>query len=172
VSAANLTSTEALAGLAAALVQFQSHVQDGIVQLRLAARRAMDWIEHDRSQYWPREVRKAADAVSEARLALAQAQSTIDPNDQRYCYDERKRLEKAKRRLELAEAKVQAVRRWKVELRKEVEEFEVQAAKLEHFLEMDLPQALAALARMSEALARYTQVAGASEPAAAGEDAA
>ena len=163
--AANLTSIEALRGLAAALVQFDAKVQDAIIQLNLAARRPVEWIEHDRSQYWPREVRKAIDAVSEARLTLARASSTVDPNDHRSCYDERKQLEKAKRRLELAESKVAAVRRWKIELRKEVEELEVQSAKLQHYLETDLSRAIAALARMADAVDRYVQ------PAVAGNGA-
>lgn len=159
--AANLTSIEALRGLAAALVQFDASVQDAIIQLNLAARRPVEWIEHDRSQYWPREVRKAVDAVSEARLTLARAAATIDPNDHRACYEERKQLEKAKRRLELAEGKVAAVRRWKMELRKEVEELEVQSAKLQHYLEADLSRAIAALSRMADAVDRYVQPTGA-----------
>jgi chromosome segregation ATPase len=170
--AANLTSIDALRGLAAALVQFEATVQDAIVQLNLASRRPIEWIEHDRAQYWPREVRKAIDAVSEARLTLSRASATIDPNDHRSCYDERKQLEKAKRRLELAEAKVAAVRRWKMELRKEVEELEVQSAKLQHYLETDLSRAIAALARMADAADRYVQPGSAGESVVAtGEDA-
>lgn len=154
---ANLTSTDALASLQAALRLFDDKVSDAIVQLNLAARRPLEWIEHDRSQYWPREVRKAVDAVSEARLTLARAQATIDPNDHRSCYEERKQLEKAKRRLELAEGKVAAVRRWKVELRKEIEELEVQSAKLQHYLDNDLVRAMATLARLADAVERYVK---------------
>ena len=158
--AANLTSTDALGELQAALIQFDARVRDAIVQLDLASRRPLEWLEHDRSQYWPREGRKAADAVSEAKVALARAQATIDPHEHRSCYEERKQLEKAKRCLELAEAKITAVRRWKLELRKEIEEFEVQSAKLQQFLEGDLPKALAALSRMAGALDRYVQPGG------------
>jgi hypothetical protein len=155
--AANLTSIDALAGLKSTLQQFDAKVRDAIIQLNLSARRPLDWIEHDRSQYWPREVRRAVDAVSEARLTLARAQATIDPNDHRSCYEERKQLDKAKRRLALAESKVAAVRRWKQELRKEIEELEVQSAKLQLYLDSDLSQAIAGLGRMADALDRYVQ---------------
>jgi hypothetical protein len=167
--AANLTSIDTLSELKTALVRFDAQVQEGIIQLNLAARRPVEWLEHEQSQYWPREVRKAADAVSEAKLTLARAQATIDTDDHRACYEERKLLEKAKRRLELAESKVVAVRRWKIELRKEVEEFEVQSAKLQLYLESDLPKALAALERMAGALDQYVQPSGASGPANAPE---
>lgn len=165
-SAAKVTSIDALAELKAALVQFDDRVADAIMQLNLAARRPLEWLEHDRSQYWPREARKAADAVSEAKQALARAQTTIDAQEHRACYEERKLLEKAKRRLELAERKVIAVRRWNMELRKEVEEFQVQSAKLQHYLEGELPQARASLDRMAGALEKYIQ------PSPAGGDSA
>jgi hypothetical protein len=170
--AANLTSIDAIAALKSALQQFDAKVRDAIIQLNLSARRPLDWIEHDRSQYWPREVRKAIDAVSEARLTLARAQATIDPNDHRSCYEERKQLDKAKRRLELAESKVAAVRRWKLELRKEVEELEVQSAKLQNYLDSDLSAAVLALGRMADAVDRYVQPSRTSDTVAASAESA
>ena len=49
------------------------------------------------------------------------------------------------------------MRRWKHELRKEIEELEVQGAKLQHYLESDLVAAVAALSRMADAIDRYAQ---------------
>ena len=98
----------------------------------------------------------------------------------RYRHEERKVLEKAKRRQRLAEEKIQAVRRWKMQIQKEVETFQVQLAKLQHYLEGDYTKSLAALDRINEALDRYVQrtsgsVAGAGLPdtgsAASGGDA-
>jgi hypothetical protein len=157
---ANITSIDAVAGLKAALVQFDAEVHDALVQLMLQARRSLDWIEHDRAQYWPREVRKATDVVSEAQLALRRCESTVS-GERPSCYDERKALEKAKRRLERAETAVAAVRRWRLEIRKELEAQEVQSAKLQHYLETDLVRGVASLARMSEALAQYAEAGGA-----------
>jgi hypothetical protein len=166
---ANLTAIDALAALRAALVQFSAAAGDAVVQLTLEARRPVTWIEHDRGQYWPRQVQRASDAVSEARLALQQCELTIDGDSGRSCYDERKALDKAKRRLHEAEGKVVAVRRWKVEIRKEIEAFEVQAAKFQQYLESDFVRSLAALDRMSEALAQYVQQAGPAGVPAAGD---
>ena len=156
---ANLTSIEAIANLKAALVEFSASASDALVQLGIEARRPEAWIEQDRAHYWPRQVQRASDAVSEARLALQRCELTIDGSE-RSCYDERKALEKAKRRLNEAEAKVAAVRRWRVEIRKEIEAFEVQAAKLQQYLESDFSRGLAALDRMADALARYVQTGG------------
>jgi hypothetical protein len=154
---ANITSIEILRTLKAALVEFAEDVNNGLISLELEARRPTEWIEHDRRRYWPREVQKASDQVSEARIALERCEVTISADERRSCYDERKALEKAKRRLHTAEEKVQAVRRWLPQIRKEVEEFEVQTARLKQYLESDFAKALVALERMAEALERYAE---------------
>jgi hypothetical protein len=160
MTSANLTSIDALAAFKAALVQFQAAASDAVIQLTLEARRPVAWIEHDRAQYWPRQVQRACDVVSEARLALQRCELTIDGESGKSCYDERKALDKAKRRLHECEDKVQAVKRWRVAIRKEIEEFEVQAAKLQHYLESDFTRSLATLARMAQALDQYVTQGG------------
>ena len=163
---ANITSIEALRLLKAALVTFDEEVQAALVALEMEARRPVDWIEHDRRPYWPREVRKASDVLSEARLALQRCELTISGDEARSCYDERKALQKAKKRLEKCDEKVRAVRQWGPRIRKEVEEFEVQTAKLKQFLESEFCKAPAALERMAAALDRYTQQSAGSSPGA------
>jgi hypothetical protein len=44
-----------------------------------------------------------------------------------------------------------------VQIRKEVEEFQVQIAKLRQFLESDLVRSITSLKRMNEALEQYVQ---------------
>ena len=154
--AANITSIEAIRAFTTALMAFEDGAEDAAVQLEIESRRPVTWID-ELGMYWPKEVRKASDAQSEARIALEKCELTISGEQGRSCYDERKVLEKAKRRLRLAEEKVQAVRRWKVHIRKEVEEFQVQIAKLRQYLESDLVRSIASLKRMSEALEQYVQ---------------
>lgn len=155
--AANLHSIEALRAFKAALQAFESSVQDALVSLELEARRPVEWIENDRSRYWPREERKASDGVIEARLALERCELTTSADTPRYCYDERKLLEKAKRRWRLTEEKVQAVKRWRQQIRKDVQEFQVQISKLKRFMETDFLGGIVSLERMSEALDRYVR---------------
>lgn len=154
--AANITSIEAIRAFATAMMAFEDGAEDAAVQLEIEARRAVTWID-ELSMYWPKEVRKASDAVSEARISLEKCELTINAEDRRSCIDEKKALEKAKRRLRLSEEKVQAVRRWKMQIRKEVEEFQVQISKLRQFLESDLVRSIASLKRMGEALDQYVQ---------------
>ena len=155
--AANVTSVDVIGRLRLALLAFQCDALNAVMQLQLEGRRPVAWIENDRGMYWPREVRRASDGLSEARIALERCEATTSADNRKFCYDERKLLERAKYRLRLCEEKVQAVRRWRVQVRKEVDEFESQLAKLSRYLEHDVLQAVAALGRMSDALHRYVE---------------
>lgn len=166
---ANITSLDALRSLRAALVRFRAEVESALVTLELEARRPIDWIESDRSRYWPQQARKAADLLSEARLALERCELRISGDAERWCYDERKAVDKAKRRLRLAEEKTQAVRRWRGQMHKETEEFQVQIARLRHYLESDLTRAIATLDRMTAALDRYVEQGSREAPLPKGE---
>jgi hypothetical protein len=152
---ANVTSLDALRGFRAALLRFGADVETALVALELEARRPVEWIEGDRSRYWPQQVRRASEMLSEARLALERCEVRISSEDAKHCYDERKSLEKAKRRLQLAEDKTQAVRRWRAAMHKETEEFQSHVARLKRYLESDLVKAVAALDRMIAALEQY-----------------
>lgn len=157
-SSANVTSIDAIRLVRLALQQFQTEAENALMQLELEGRRPVAWIEHDRAPYWDREARKASDAQSEARIALERAEVTTSAEEHKYAYDERKLLEKAKRRLRLCEEKIQKVKRWRSVIHKESETFESQIAKLKRYLEHDLVQAVAALGRMAEALDKYARL--------------
>ena len=163
-TAAKITSIDALAAFRAALVKFREALDAALVALELEGQRPVDWVEVDRARYWPQQGRKAAEALSEAKLALERCEVRVSSEDTKYCYDERKAVEKAKRRLQLTEEKTQATKRWKVEMRKRHEDFHVQIAKGRQYLEADLPPAIAELDRMLEALRRYAETTGAQNP--------
>ena len=65
--AANITSIEAIRTFATAMMAFEDGAEDAAVQLELEARRPVAWID-ELSAYWPKEVRKASDNLSEARI--------------------------------------------------------------------------------------------------------
>ena len=154
---AQITSTEAVRQFKLALEEFQVEAREAVTQLLLEMRRAVDWIEHDRARYWPHEMQRASDAVLQARNDLERCEMSIREEDKRSCYEQKLALEKAKRRLRLTEDKVRAVRRWRVAVHREADDFHGRLAKLASCLDMDLPRALATLERMAVALDRYTE---------------
>jgi hypothetical protein len=164
---AQITSTAVVRDVKLGLDEFTADAQDAITQLMLEMRRAVDWVEHDRARYWPREAQRASDAVLIAKNDLERCEAALRPEDKRSCYEQKIALEKAKRRVRLAEEKVRAVRRWRVAVHREADRFQGHLAKLTNYLETEMPRAVAALERMIEALDRYTEQTVPAESAAA-----
>lgn len=154
---AHVTSIESLRDFRAALLESDSDLRDAVIQLGLELRRVLEWIEQDRSHYWPAEVKRASDALATARKELERCQLRIGTDDPPACYEQKKAVERGIRRLRRAEEKVQHVRQWKVKLQHAVQELEGRVGPLSNYLDAMIPQASAALDRMHAALERYVE---------------
>ena len=154
-NSAQVTSIEAVRAFRAALLQFGDEAEDSVVMLNLASRKAIQWLQQDRARYWPEQVRKAQEWVVQARNELERCQLRYGSEQAPSCMDQKKALEKARRRLRLCEEKVKAVKRWINTIRQELDNFQGELGKLTNWLEADLPRAAAALERMLRALDKY-----------------
>lgn len=154
---ARVTNVDAIQAFRGALLEFGHEVSDSLSILMWEVRKVVEWIEHDRSQYWPAQVRQASDALVQARTDLERCEMAIRPDDRSPCTEQKKALERAKGRLRYCEQKVEAVRHWKRTLQHEINEFQGRLGKLSNFLETDVPRGVAVLERILQALDRYTQ---------------
>lgn len=164
---AQVTSIDAIRAFRAAISKFDAGARDAVTLITLEVRKALDWLEHDRARYWPEQLRKASEWVVQARNELERCQLTYGSQERPSCYEQKKALEKAKRRLRLCEEKVQAVRRWVRTVRAELNEFNGQMARMNNLLETDMVRAGGALERMLRALDQYVETSP-PEPGAAG----
>jgi hypothetical protein len=139
------------------VLQFEADARDAVAMLQMEVRRAVDWIEQDRRRYWAHQAKKASDWVKQARNALERAELTYGSEEPPPCTEQKKILAKAKRRLQLCEEKIKAVRRWARLVRAELNEFDGQMARMNNYLDTDVPRAAAALERMLRALEKYVQ---------------
>ena len=152
---AKVRSIDAVGTFSAALKNFEEESTGVLTSLDMEVRRALEWIHHDRKEYWKQQVRRRDDKVAEARADLARCLAYRSTDEQPSCHDEKIALEKAKRRLRAAEEKVQIVRHWTRVLDHEVHEFRGSINQLTHWLQVDHPQSVAALERMMTALSAY-----------------
>ena len=167
--AAKVTSIETVETLSAALRIFEEEVFAALGDVEMEVRRAAEWVRHDRKDFWKREVRRGWERVEEAKRQLEQARSfrRIDGNDST-CIEEQQALVRAKRRLETARKKTDAVRRWSHTVEQEVNEYIGAVNQLESWLQSDLPKALGALDRMARALESYVALESPPEATVAG----
>ena len=171
---AEVKSIDTLAFVKAAMAAFGHESGQSLAEVEMQAQRAVDWICIEQAAYWKTEVRRAADGVNQAMKDLQHCRTfkkvgNSDPS----CIEEKKALEKAKKRLARAEQKAEAVRRWTPVVRQQFQETGVRMTRFREVIDIDCPKAVARLERMLRSLDHYAHTAspgeGASVAAAGGE---
>ncbi|MEN6494545.1 MAG: hypothetical protein ABFD16_09670 [Thermoguttaceae bacterium] len=161
---AKVTSIDAVDEMAVALRRFGEEAANALADLDLELKRALDWLQHDRKDYWDAEVRRNYDRVAEARNNLQRRMICRPTDDRPAATEEKKALELAKRRLDVSQQKVQAVRHWSMAVQHELQEYVGAINLFTTWLQGDLPKALASLKRMSLALEAYVNLPAGAEP--------
>lgn len=155
--AADVRSVDAVRAFKADLIEFQLSLRQTLEILTNEVRRGIQWLESDRSAYWPAQTRKASDALAEARNRLERCLLAAQDQQQRSCYDETKALEQAKQRLAYAQQKVRVTKHWLRVVRQQADEFQSRLARLDSMVENDLPRGIAMLERLARTLDQYVQ---------------
>ncbi len=164
MSRAKVTSIDVLPLLSAAVQKFRSEGASAMDDLETELRRALDWIHHDRKDYWTQELHRANEALIQARLQLQQALVVRRVADRSpSCVDEKRAVERARRRVETALRKIDAVRRWTIAIDRAADDFRRVRAQFSTWLDIDLSRAAAALDDMSESLVTYISLEAPSE---------
>lgn len=163
---AKVASIDALPRLAAALAKFRSEGASAMEDFETELRRALEWIHIDRKNFWTQELRRAQESLIQARIQLQQAMTTRriggrDPS----CVDEKRAVERARRRVETAQRKLEAVRHWTIVLDRAADDFRRTTSQFSVWLDIDVSRAISTLNQMSEALVTYISMKGADESA-------
>jgi hypothetical protein len=158
---ADVKSIDTLAFVKAAVASFAHETGQAIAEVELEGRRAVDYITMDRAAHWKAEVRRAGDMVNQAIKDLEHCRAFKKVGDgQPSCVEEKKKLEKARARLALAEQKAEAVRRWTPMVQQQFRETCVKLVHFREVVDVKCPRAMATLERMLKALDAYRDVSG------------
>ena len=158
---ARVTSIDALPLLAAALQKFRSEGAGAADDVAGEVRHALEWIHHDRKDHWTTELRRAEDALSQARVQLQQAMAVRRVADRTpSCVDEKRAVERAKRRADIARRKLDAVRHWSIVLERAADDFRRSQMQFATWIDIDVARGVAALNKMSESLVTYISMKG------------
>ena len=158
---AKLTSIEAVHDMAIALGTFGEEALAALDELDMNLRRAIEWIDHDRKNFWSHELRQGAERLSEARVELEKALTYRKMSDYTpACREERILVDRAKRRMQTAEEKHHVLPHWSHKIHHAVQELNGRQTQLASWLRGDLPKAIGVLKQMALTLERYAAVAG------------
>jgi hypothetical protein len=152
---ANVQSVDAVRDVRLSLISFQERTSSALDELRTKIDRTMAWLEQDRPMYWRDQERKAYDRVAGARIAYETCKMKTVGGRHPECIEEKVALQRAKERLEYCKVKIDVVRRWCIEAARQVDEYRGRCSPLKTCLEQDVPNVVAMLARMLDALDAY-----------------
>lgn len=155
---ANVHSIDALRDVRLALIAFGERAESALGELRSKIDRTLAWLEQDRPLYWREQERRAYDGVASARVAYETCRMKTVGGRHSECIEEKVALQKAKQRLEHCKEKMEVVRRWVVEAGRQVDEYRGRSGPLQRRLDEELPNAIAMIARMIDALEAYADI--------------
>lgn len=155
---AGVHSIAALEELKNVLANFETEGKESLAVTDMAVRRNLEMIQQDLLKYWQSEQRKREEAVTNARGDLERCRMQSFGDRTPDCTDQKVALKKAQIRLEEAEQKIKAVKKWSRILEEEVGEYRGPAQELGNMLAGELPKAAADLNRMLNALDAYIGV--------------
>lgn len=157
---ARVHAIDAPARFRPALVKFIDECRTALISAEADAGRTISWIRSNRYPYWKKQIRVRLDALNRAKTELIMKQAMREPDEARSTIEERKAVEKAKRRVAEAEEKTRVCKDWIRRLEREQTKFQAQISVLRRMLDNDLPRAVAELDRIIIALEQYVKLGG------------
>lgn len=154
--AAYVTETAALAEFRAKLAGFAAQAKDAMIIADHEIRRTLAFID-ERITEWHGAARQAEDDVIQAKIELMQRRNQrIGDSKPDTTYQEQV-LRRAQARLEYAQDKLAAAKRWQRDLPHEVTTYQGPARQLQNALESDVPRMMAFLDEKLVALEGYAR---------------
>ena len=156
---ADVKSIDTLAFVKTAFASFAHETGQALAEIEMQGQRAVEYICVDRAAYWKAEIRRMSDLVNKAIKDLEHCRTFKKVGDNTPSCIEKKALEKARQRLQRAEQKAEAVRRWTPVVQQQFRETCVRLVRFRDVIDVDCPRAMAQLDKMLRALDAYRQVA-------------
>jgi hypothetical protein len=107
---ARISSIDALEAFRAELIRYIEHARVALEDMTGDARRTRTWLDVDRTQYWTAQFKKLTKQLHQAEEELYSANLT---SPQASNAIQKMAVQRAKRNLEEAEAKMHVIKRWR-----------------------------------------------------------
>jgi hypothetical protein len=153
---ARVLSVDAMKDAKACLVEFMETCGGALMSVDADINRVTAWLQQQVG-HWKRELRKREDEVNKVKTDIMRKKIIAAP-EPASVVEEEKFLRRAKSRLESAQRKLEAVRRWAPVWEREAMLYKTSTHRLSEALHADLPAALVRLERMFRALEEYTRL--------------
>jgi hypothetical protein len=162
---ARVSSIEALEALRATLIVFLERAYRSLDEVADEIRRTRMWVQQDQRHFWELELRKRNRALDAAEQELLTARLSNLRDNIKHQHD---MVRKCKAAVADGEQKLRNTKIWTRDFPHEVDPLARRLEGLRHYLDHDLPKAIAFLLQAQETLSNYAQTSAApSAPPAA-----
>ncbi len=155
---ANVQSVDALRDVRLSLIAFGERASSALGELRSKIDRTLAWLQQDRPMYWREQERRAYDGVASARIAYETCRMRTVGGRHSECIEEKVAFQRAKVRLEFCQHKIEVVLRWTIEAGRQVDEYRGRSGPLKRRIDEEIPNVVAMLSRMIDALEAYAEI--------------
>lgn len=153
---ANITDISALEEFRRALIRFREEIGIAIAEADSEIKSTFIWLERDRVLHWRRAVPRFEEELTSAKSALFRKEmQTMGTGQRPSTIDEKKAVERLKRKVEDARERLEYSRRWLVTLERDVSLFKGAISPIAAVYDRDLPDAILRLRNMTLALEAY-----------------
>ncbi|MDB6068248.1 MAG: hypothetical protein JWR26_4456 [Pedosphaera sp.] len=163
---ANITSVDAIKAFKANLIVYLGKARPTLQEVSADVLRTRLWLQNDQRVHWEGQVRRRQKELEAAKAAVFSSKLSIM---REVSAAEAMTLQRAKRALDEAEAKLKLIKKWDREFENRTQPLVKQMEKLQVLLSVDLPNAVAYLSQAVNTLDAYANVAtssGNSDPTA------
>lgn len=147
---ARVTSVDEIRRFRVALGSFVEDCQGALISIRAEISRTQNWIERDQLPYWKQMVKKCTKDLGQARNDLNRKEMTSNRT-----VDEQRAVERAKRRLEEAQMKLQVVKKWSKMLPNELDRLVGGVRSLSSTVDREGPAAVDRLGEFLQSIESY-----------------
>lgn len=155
---ASVESIDALRDFRARFCKLAEQAQAALLEAEGELTRTGDWLTHSQTLHWKNQLRIRGEELTRARSALNRKKNERSPTGARQsCVEEEKAFKKAQARLEEAQRKDAATKRWVRQLEQTAFTYRPVAQALLTTVEADVPRALVRVDQMIDALAAYLE---------------
>lgn len=156
---ARISSLEALRDVKFALQRFIEDAASALTEVDGDGQRTEQWLRFEQVAYWQAQLRQRHDGVEAAKAEFRRKQLTAAP-DTPTAIDERRRIERAKVKVDEAEEKLRHLKRWMTVMERERTLYKGQVNSLADALGRELPAAIVRLERMIAGVEAYASLTG------------
>jgi hypothetical protein len=160
---AKVTSVDAIELFRSTLLQFLSKARPTLEEIISEVNRTRNWLQHDQTTFWEREMKVRQRAMEQAQSELFSARISTIHNASAA---QQMAVQRARRAIREAEEKLRILKKWGREIDNRTDPFVKEIEQLHGFISVDMTKAVAYLTEIIKSLEAYADVMHSVAPAA------